>query len=449
MALPGLSLRPYQAQQLAFHIAHSRSLNLSDPGVGKTPVAALYSWWVASRINQATVWIQPTSLNEKNKEEILNFSKFKEHEVQIVQGTPAERQQIYRHRPKVLLITPETFGREWRKILEHQQVGAVVTDEHHKSYASNNSKRTEQWYFAMRHIPRFLGMTGTIIAGRYNTLYPAIHVIEPRYYLTEVSFTSEHAILDGFGNICGWRNDGKLRAILANHSVRTTFEEAYGPEAKIIFPPEHCEMSPRQAAMYKDLEDKALIELEDRFVDAALPGVNAIRARQVLGCPEVFEPNCVAGRDASMALHFDNPGNFAVFSCFPAEVERMSRLATQAGRRSAFMHGGVPAAQRANIDQVFREGRLDTVCATIEVAGQGFNWHHLDDIFYLSMDYKDDGFFQSYRRGIRGQRSKPLRIHILNHNSRIENRILEVIERKSREANAVDQSREVLSLRRV
>jgi hypothetical protein len=79
-------LRPYQIQDLAFHIAHPKSLNESDPGTGKTPTACVlfYYWW--ARKQARTVWAMPLSLMEKNREELLRFTDFAPEDVVIMES---------------------------------------------------------------------------------------------------------------------------------------------------------------------------------------------------------------------------------------------------------------------------------------------------------------------------------------------------------------------------
>lgn len=432
-------------QHLVFHIANPRSMNLSDPGTGKTPVAALYTYWCIDRHDGFVVWIQPTSIIRKNREEILRFVDLKPEDVKIAEGTPAQRQAVYASRPRVLMITADTFGREWQDILRHMKVTLVVTDENHLIYAGSESKRTSALYEAMKRIERYLPMTGTAIDGKYSTIYPALHIIEPRYYFSYKTFVAEHAVVDAFGRVIAWHRADRLREIIKRHSVRTTFEEAYGKEAK-VFLYHRIEMTKEQQRVYDELEEKALIELDDRFIDAALPGVHAIRARQVLGCPEDLGLKFKPARDEFLMQKLEEAPKFTVFSCFVSEIERIGDLCKKAGFKVGIMHGGVPPKKRAEIDEQFRAGLLDGVVASWEVAGQSYNWHHLTDVFCASMNYKDGGFLQAYRRGIRGVRSSALRIHLLTYRAKIDYRILRVMERKSREANAVDPSVEVLNL---
>lgn len=441
-------LRDYQVQDVAFHITQRRSLNLSDPGTGKTPTACVFSFWCWHEQNQQSVWVQPLSLAEKNAAELLRFTNFTEDDLVIVEGTPPKRQKLYQRDAKVWLIGADMWGKEWPILMEFQpRLRAMVADEIHMYWKSAESARAQGWFRSMKKMDRFLGLTGTLIDGAYATAYPAIHVIEPRYYGTLQGFKTWHAVYDVEGNITGWKNPERLAAILNRHSVRHSFEEVYGKEAKVI-QTQVVRMTPGQAAMYKQLHDKAMIELEDRYVDAGLPGVFALRARQVLAHPEVFEcKDTLTGKDEALQHHIAEGGSLVVFSCFIPEQERIVRLGESLGRKVGLLNGTVPPGHaRQRIDLAFQSGELDMLVCSPQVASVGFNWGCADKFTFASLDYQDSSFFQAYRRGLRGKREKPLLIRVLQYADSIDARVFEIIRRKSREANAVDPSREVYRL---
>jgi hypothetical protein len=58
----------------------------------------------------------------------------------------------------------------------------------------------------------------------------------------------------------------------------------------------------------------------------------------------------------------------------------------------------------------------------------------------------DDSFVQAYRRGIRGARTSALLIYVLEYRDSIDQRIMQIIEQKSREAHKVDPTKEIFKL---
>src|SRR3546814_16266139 len=130
-------------------------------------------------------------------------------------------------------------------------------------------------------------MTGTLVDGRLDSVFPAIHAIEPRYYGSRQGFLDEHALaFDSFDRVTQWYNEDKIAAILARHSVRHTFEEVYGDEP-VHFETKVVEMGPLCREKYDEFHDQAMLELEKMEVlDGTLPGVNLIRSQQIMGNPE-------------------------------------------------------------------------------------------------------------------------------------------------------------------
>jgi len=445
--------RPHQIADLSFYMTKKRCLNLSDPGAQKTGSAAMYTWYLASEKNIESAWVMPKSLLRKNRQDILDFSHFKEDEVLIVDGSPGEREEIMKKGSgKVLLMGFDRWSADWDNILRyHPRMQHQTVDELHLGFTGNDSTRTQNWYDSMKEMDTFLGMTGTIIKGRLSSAYPALQVIEPRFYGSYGAFIGFHAVRDdASGKITGWRNHEKLRQIFMNVAVRHTFEEVHGPEAKVIIP-ELCDMSPAQRKVYDQMEESALVELEDSFLSAGSMAVAAIRCRQLMAHPETFGLKVgTTGKDERLKIHLGDAVQsgepIAVFASLVPEQLRIVELAKSMGLRVGLINGTVSANRRAEIDAAFQRGDLDCVVASPATAGIGFNWNHLRVMVFASLDYQDDSFMQAYRRGIRGKRDTPLLIYVLEYRDSIDQRIMKIIEMKSREAHLVDPTKEVFKL---
>ena len=71
---------------LAFHIANPKSLNLSDPGTGKTPTVCVLAYYHWAKRQKRTLWVMPKSLLQKNKEEFQLFTGFAPEEIEILES---------------------------------------------------------------------------------------------------------------------------------------------------------------------------------------------------------------------------------------------------------------------------------------------------------------------------------------------------------------------------
>lgn len=448
------TLRDYQVADLAGLIQNKRWGLFGDPGTGKTPPACLYFWYLWNELGEKTVWVMPRSLFAKNKEELLRFTEFTADEIAIVNGTPAQRQQMMADpRVKVFIMGYTGFGREWKFLKTNQPaLNCMAADEIHMGYGGNDSFRTQELYKALRKIERFVPMTGTLVDGRLDTVYPTIHLMDPRYYYSHGSFMLEHLVTDIFGKAVGWRGHDKIQKILARHGVRHTFEEVYGPESKVQFT-ELCEMSPKQRAAYDEFEETALLELEDGWLDGTIAGVATVRCRQIMAHPETFKllkPGELTGKDEALLVHIADHKNtgkpLVIFASLVPEQERLVELVREQGLSVELINGNVSPEKRALIDQAFKGGSIQVVVGSPATMAVGFNWEHVDHIIFVSLDYKDTNFLQAYRRAMRGVRATPLRITILEYVKSIDQRIFWILNRKSIDANLIDPSRQVIQL---
>ncbi len=519
---PNVSLRDYQVANLAFYIRNPKCLDLSDPGTGKTPPTTVYQWYLWSRLGIGSAFVMPLSLLKKNRDEILRFTDFKPDEVTIVKGlkplSPAqlklaetlrkwnghynlfgsqkvtfkalldagvvdEQQNVNEEmlhartvlpyelanpgNTKVFLMGFDAYSTHWRALPDF--VKALQVDEIHKGYKGDSSARTQGFYesFNSRKMTHFLGMTGTLVSGRLDSAYPAIRVIEPRYYGSYKSFYWYHAIENPItGKLEAWRNHDKLSAIFRKHAIRRTFEMVYGKEAKVIIP-EWVEMSEKQREIYDQFKDAAFLELEKFFLDGTQPGVAFIRARQIMEHPNVF-PDLSGGEGTVDIMKGSRPGKLErldihfedhtrtgkpviVYAALKPQQLQILALAKSYGLKAEVINGDVTPKRRGEIDEAFRKGELNCIIASPAVADVGFNWQfcgdqEVDHMIFASLDFLDTTVLQAYRRAIRGKRGKPLRITVLLYEDSLDNRITWIIYEKSLDANKVDPTQPVLKL---
>lgn len=540
-------LRPYQVKDLAFHIANPKSLNLSDPGTGKTPTVCVlfYYWW--ARKGWKTVWVMPKSLMEKNKEELARFTDFELDDIHIFEsdhakltknwtgptftrtkrvrtprvqildrslarvGKPTTVHAILTERPgleifevndkgefrpigtdepwaanepaglwvraltapdgkpmmamvdepeeakdliaaakdaKVFICTFAFLRNHWERLLKTiPEIKGYGVDELHMGYGTPGSAQTESFYWTNKHCDGFVGMTGTLIDGRLDSAFPAIHAIEPRYYGSYDGFVGEHAAwINDFGKVETWKNHEKLQAILARHAIRHSFEEVYGEEP-VHFETLWLDMLEKQREEYDLFHEQAMLELEDgRVLDGALPGVAVIRATQIMAHPETMglAKGEITAKDRKV-MEFANEGRpLLLFSASQPEQERLIDRLEGEGLKAGLINANASAATRAAIDRDFRNGKLDAIVGSGPTVAVGYNWERADHVVGVSWDYKDVNFTQAYRRASRGSRTTTLRVTTLAYNDSIDGRKLNILASKSQLANKVDETRRVL-----
>lgn len=453
----------FQLEDLVCLMQNERFMLLSSPGTRKTAPVCLYIFWVWHDLGGKTIWTMPSSLLDKNRLELLEWSEFNPEDVVIYTG----KEDVTN--AKVLLMTFARFrlsaDKLWKPML-------VAVDEPQAGYRTHDSKSVQHLTKYMEKVPRFVCLTGSLICGRLDSAYPMIRLVEPRYYSSHANFLATHSYVDPFSGKITWTNHSRLARILQAHSTSRSFAEVHGKE-NVVVQLERVPMAKRQAERYRELERDALIELEDRWLDGSVPGIRAIRARQILAQPEAVKlpiswddegdpdewktydltDGEQTGKDERLVLHFDDALRtgtpIVVFGEFVTEVERIAALARKMGLRVGLLHGGISMEKRFEVDKDFREGRLDAIVATTATAGVGLNWQRAQCMIFASIGYRDDAYRQAIYRGLRGKRETPLRVIVLMYEkAKIEDRQLDVIERKSRDDHAVDPKSEPIDFGR-
>lgn len=441
-------------------------MNLSAPGTGKTPSVCVMQWYRWNEHKAGTVWIMPKRLMAKNKKELLRFTAFRDEDVAIVDGTPKQVKAQLQSGAKVFLMGFRRFALSWRQLPDYVQAADI--DEWHMGFGSVRSAQTQALFqfFDSGRGKWFLPMTGTLINGKLSSAYPAIRIIEPRYYASENQFLYQHAIYDIDDKIIGWKNHAKLSAIFSRHAIRRTFASVHGEQA-IVTIPECVPMTPRQREMYDRFHDDAVLELEKFFLDGTQPGSSFIRARQLMEHPNEFPdltdpgkfidimPGEVPAKEELLDIHLADHANdgkpLVIFSSMIPQQRRIAAKLEAAGFKYAIINGEVPTkvSDRANED--FIEGKINTLVCSPACASMGYNWQfcgqqEVDHMIFVTMDYLDTTYIQARQRAIRGKRNVPLRVSVFEYEDSLDQHIFSIIYRKSVDANKVDPTRPIIQL---
>ena len=443
---PEFGLRPYQAQHCAFHITHRASLNYSACATGKTYTMAWLAEYYWKTEQCKTVLINPISLSVKNKDEIVRFTDFAEDEVQIVSGTPAKRAVQWKNtKAKVFIVGPDLFGKEWEQMLP--DVKSILVDESHLAYSGHKSARTQAFYMAQKKANHITFFTATPIgSGKASSIYYAFCCCAPFVFGNFKRFMNYFAIYNSLGYIIGWRHMDVLGEQLKKFSVGISFKEAFKNAAENIVSFETCDFGDSDIEeKYRSMEEDALMELDDRYVEANSGGVKLLRCRQLLECPEVFglEPK-IRAKDELLKSHLQHildgsEKQILVYSAFVAEQERIVRICSEMGLRAGLINGSVVGAARASVAKKFESGEFQVLVASPATMAIGFNFEFVSSVVFVSADYDNSAFHQACFRGNRGTRSTPLPIYILVVNCKVEKKFWKkVLNEKEAYKNTVD-----------
>lgn len=465
-----VSLRQDQMARLAFYIANRKCMDLSDPGTGKTPPVCVNQFRRHIDDQLGTIWVMPKSLMAKNQDEIVRFTPFTDEDVAIIDGTAAKRRKLLRQEKRVTIMGPDAFKLHINELPSAAR--AIDVDEFHMCFAAkayedygfgnySMSKRAQSFLsYAPRAVEMVL-MSGTLVNGRLDSAFSAIHAIEPGYYPMGLrDFMGHHAIYDLMGDFDRWTNHDRLAKIFARHGVRFTFEQIFGHQ-EVVRELRWVEMTPPQRELYDTFKEQAYLELEDFLVNGTLPGVATMRARQIMEHPNAFPDLRDTKRNTFIdILGGELPAKTQVLGeeihnaketgkpliVFSALIPQLKSLLDQYGGWE--LHGEVSAEDRRDRDRCFREhGGL--MIASPAVASVGYNWQmaggkEVETVVNTSLSYYDTHFIQGYRRAVRGVRKKPLRVLTLAYKDSVDEKIMQILRRKSLDAHKVDPTQELI-----
>ena len=451
-------------------------MNLSDAGSGKTPSVCVRLYQLHTDHGVKSIWTMPASLMSKNKDELHRFTRLTDEQVVILGGkSKAKRHALIEDPSAVVFIhTFKGLANDLEHLLFHQpDLGFAAVDEWHLGYKTVDSGRTRALLeFCQRKKAGLLVMTGTLVNGLLSSIYPAIHLIEPRYYASSHGFEMEHGVFDFNNKIVDWTKLWKIQEILKKHSIRRTFKSVYGEESKQIFL-EYVELDGPLKKLYDELETTALIELEDAVAGHGLnTSAKLLRCRQLLAHPHHYPVHGVTEdgkqeyrdlmngqltqKEQALLIHVENfkqrGDPFIVYGVYVPEIERIYHLIKATGVRAALIHGGVSDQERTRIDRAFRNGEYDCIVGSPATAAIGFNWQisgtrEVSNMIFTSMDYLDSTFIQAYRRAIRGERKGNLLIRVLACKNTMDWRVFQIVLEKSKLANRVDPTRQVFDFK--
>lgn len=493
-----LQLRPKQITSFGKAIANKRFIDLSHAGTGKTAPACCLTGFaiqgtpthpgevetstsipfrltefpksakktIGGTLTGRAIWIQPSSLMEKNRKELLMWNSFlTQDQVKVVKGTAIQKKKICLD-PSVAIwvMTAEGFAKHYAWMLaEFPDIVQIVCDEPHLYYRGFNSKRTQ---FFANTVPKhvrihFLTATPTP-RGKLTSAYIYCHMIQKDYYGCYDWFVNTHALLDDYGNPSVWINHDTLWKFLENYSICWTAKDMYGEVDEFIVR-DVVPMHPQVEEKYRNFESQGIADIEGAVISATSGGVDSLRVRQMLAHPHKI----------SLPIEWDHRGEvlrkqeyslfegitpkleriveyaeegqpIIIFGSFTAEIEAIADTLRKKDFKVGVIHGQVSQSGRNTVDEKFRAGELDAVVCSAATAGIGLNWGHVDTVIFHSLNYGDDEFLQAVARAKRGIRTNPLRIVLLEYEDSIDQLIMWAVHHNSKSSHSSNKNNPII-----
>jgi superfamily II DNA or RNA helicase len=386
-------LRPYQRLGAAWmwHLyRHQLGGILADEmGLGKT----LQALAVLSALNSSSsrsgrgsapaLVVAPASLLENWRREAARFAPQLKAFVHHGERRLAAAAHASQH--DLIITSYGTLARD-QLMFAAVDFACVVADEaqHIKNRRSQNAAALR----ALKARGRFL-LTGTPLENSLDDLRSLFEFLLPGY-LT--------AVPPGVrGEDRAWY-DGRLRAQTAPYILRRT-KRSVAPELpakleQVVW----CELTPEQAALYRDTQETSERELID--LEAGGAGENALRfaaltqllrLRQICCDPRLVAPDSPAAMSAKLesfnellAEAVDDGHRVLVFSQFTSLLALLRAELDRQGTAYCYLDGSMPAkARQAAVDRFQSDEEVPLFLLSLKAGGTGLNLTGADTVVHF------------------------------------------------------------------
>ncbi|MFE7813669.1 DEAD/DEAH box helicase [Streptomyces sp. NPDC057433] len=447
------TLRDYQRRGLNW-LAHMTSVGLGccladDMGLGKTiTLIALHLHRQSDPASAGpTLVVCPTSLMGNWQREIERFAP----------GTPVRRFHGARRSladpadGEFVLTTYGTMRLDASRLAEASW-GMVVADE--AQHVKNPYSATARQLRSIGARAR-VALTGTPVENNLSELWAVLDWTTPGLLGRLGTFRRRYAdaVEGGQDPAAAERLARLVRPFLLR---RRKADPGIAPELPPKTETDHAvPLTQEQTALYEAVVREALAEISGTS-DVFGPGGMARRGmivrlltglKQICNHPAQFlkeERPVIAGRSGKLEL-LDELLDTAlaeracvlVFTQYVRMARLLERHLAGRGVPSQFLHGGTPVAERETMVRRFQDGEVPVFLLSLKAAGTGLNLTRAEHVVHYDRWWNPAVEAQATDRAYRIGQTRPVQVHRLIAEGTIEDRIAELLVRKSELADAV------------
>lgn len=330
----------------------------------------------------------------------------------------------------------------------------IVFDESHriKSPTSKQSKSAAKIAATVNH--RLL-LSGTPITKSPLDIFGQFRAMSPDVFGTSWRrFKFGYGIWGGYNGyqLRGYRNINELSRRIRANSFRIKKEQCLDLPPK-LFETVPVTLPDSIRAMYRQMAEEMIIELEDTQATAAIVLVKLLRLAQITsGFVKDVEGNIKIFDDSKLNICMDllkdaveEGHKVVVFVRFVTDYQRISAALTQARINHRILSGSVPPNRRDSIVQEFAESDdVRVFVAQIQAGSLGIDLTAADVAIFYSLDYNAANYWQAQDRLHRHGQSQKVTYYHLVAPGTIDRIALRVLQEKGDIAQAVLHNPKVL-----
>jgi single-stranded-DNA-specific exonuclease len=201
---------------------------------------------------------------------------------------------------------------------------------------------------------------------------------------------------------CAWNQPQLVVVDEAHHIFESRHRAAYGTLGELVRELGTPQILALTATANEDAfrEIRAALDIEAWVIDPTV--------RENL---QVIDARNTGDKNAYLTRELEGDGKAIVYTNSRAEATKLAeRLRARVDASVAFYHAGVPTAERARVEDLFREGEIRIVVAT-SAFGEGIDLPDVRDVVLYHLNFNFTEFNQMAGRA--GRDGDPARIHLL------------------------------------
>ena len=444
LKLLSVPLYDYQVRGALFLACRGRSILGDDMGLGKTvQTLAAVELLARERGVQRVLVVAPASVKYQWESEI---KKFTARPVQVIEGSPGDRRDLYAEPTFYRLVNYEQVVRD-REAINAWKPDAIVLDEAQriKNWDSKTSKEVKK--LRSRYA---IVLTGTPLENKLEELYSIVQFVDERRFGPAFQFLHDHRVLDGNGNLQGYRNLDVIREKLAPIFLRRTRGEVLTQLPPRTDNTIYVELADDQRGPYEDqritlarlLQKNYLTDLDRKRILASIVNMRTICDslflfdRQNHISPKLDEfaeliPELLGGSQSSLEnASPDVAHKLVVFSQWETMILEAAHLLDTLEVGYTVLHGGLSGKDRKDALEKFKNDPDCRVFLSTDAGGTGLNLQMADTIVNLELPWNPAVLEQRIARIHRMGQERPVRVVNLVTRGTIEEKVLRTLEAK-------------------
>jgi hypothetical protein len=438
--LKNLTLHPYQCEGAWFLAERGRSLLADDMGLGKT-AQAIAGALLLERVSgvKQVLLVAPASICGQWAQEIMRFTG---REALVVRGTKELRDELWaRPAPAWKIVTYETLARD-RERIDAWGVDLLILDEAQriKNYPTLAAQAVRRLDAPLRFV-----LTGTPIENRLDELHALIEILDPSLLGPLFTFKDRHSEYEpDTTKVVGYRDLDQIARDISQVVLRRTraqvMNQLPGRSVVVLREP----LTPAQFERHdEDRQEvaklvlrwrrrKFLTESEQNILKKLL-----MRMRMVCDDLRLVDPKQRSGGKLEQVLTLvtqelaDPTVKIVIFSAWMAMHGLIIEQLRAQGLGYTFLHGGVPAVQRPELIQRFREDPRCRVFLSTDCGATGLNLQCASVLINVDLPWNPAVREQRISRIHRQGQQRPVRIYDLIAEDGIEAGISQLLVFKS------------------